>query len=639
MKRTKFHIDAREILKEAAETVSRYNFEAVSPVEYLCAAMNSKGFLNVYLKTKEIEEEEISWISKEILDSKSEDLSEDSEEDEEVRKAYIKEFKKASIIDISDEDTIPITLEMEEIIKDAEKMSIEEDGEDIVYSNHILAAIVKYSPDLISDVFGMFGIDSKDVMRDLKNIVDVILYPEEIRGCLKDITLNIPFNSECCISGRERETEEMIRVLLKKTKRNVIIVGEAGVGKTALVEKLAHLIRSDKCPCKLQKIHLIQLDVNGLIAGTIYRGQAEERFVQLINFLEWNKDVILFIDEVHTILGAGNCNGSSLDLSNSLKPILARDDVRVIGATTIDEYEKYFNNDMALKRRFEKVEVKEPTFEEVPQMIAKKVELLEKYHNVEIDRKTIDYVITLSACFRFTGIKNPDRTLDAIDKAMADAEMKGKTKVTPKNVKAAFMVKMDMFKQMSLEYKTSTAYHEAGHYLVARYCEMFSKKIHVRAVSILPANDYLGINVFEYLEHVDSSSRQCFIEQIAVNLAGRIAEKKFTKTESAGASSDLDNATHIAYILLTNYGMGKEDSFKNRVYNKETSYGKGQDKLDTEISSLISEGYTIAEKILDEHERELKMIVARLIKHGILTESTLNNICKEDNEKKGKINS
>ena len=633
MNRIRFHVDAISSLGRASELASSYKFEATSPVEYLCIHMKSNGFLNVFLKSKEIIQEDIEFTSKEIMDNKADDLSDESEENEEIRKLYEEEFEKSSTIQLSDEVEIDVTAEMEDILNLAKKICKEEGDEEIVSNKHIFSAIIRECPDILAEIFKLFGIDVEGAMFELKSATNTIIYPNEIKHCFKDITVEIPFNSDCSISGREKEIDEIIRVLLKKTKRNVVLVGEAGVGKTALVEKLAYLIRSDNCPERLQKIHIVQLDVNNLIAGTMYRGQAEEKFVQLIDFLEWNKDIILFIDEVHNILGAGSCVESSLDLANSLKPILARDDVRVIGATTIGEYEKYFSRDMALKRRFEKVFIKEPTFDEVPQMIAKKIKKLEEYHNVKIDKKTVEYAITLSACFRFTGVKNPDRTLDAIDKAMADAEIKKERKLTSKNLNAAFAVKMETFNKMSKEFKKSVAYHEAGHFLVAKFSKEYSKALHIRAVSILPAEDYLGINIMENIDYVDSSSKLCFMERIAMCLAGRIAEKKFTGTLSSGARGDLDKATGMAYDLLTEFGMGKEKSFSNRVYNKEVSYGKGQDKLDKEINDIIDECYRMAESIIAKHERELKMIVTRLMKHGILTETTLNRICEKEEKK------
>lgn len=220
----------------------------------------------------------------------------------------------------------------------------------------------------------------------------------------------------------------MVQILLKANKRNVILVGEPGVGKTALVEKLAWQIVTGNCVDDLKDCIIVSLDVNALIAGTKYRGMAEERFTILINFLESNPKCILFIDEVHLLLGAGSCADSSLDLANALKPLLARGTTRVIGATTSAEYEKYFSTDGALKRRFEKLYVKEPSSNEVLPMIRNQVKYLQDYHGVSISTHMLNYIMLNAACFNFETC-NPDRTLDLVDKAMVSAKIDGKKKV------------------------------------------------------------------------------------------------------------------------------------------------------------------------------------------------------------------
>lgn len=635
MNRIRFDAETVEVLKKAAVLALNYKFEAVGTLEYMCVLMKTKGFFNTLLKSKGVTDEDIMWILDEALDNKNDDLLEAACESQEVFEEFKEEFKKYTVIELEDGTNIDITHEMYSVIEMAENISRSEDGMDTTTNLHIVTAIVRLIPETFGELFKLFGIDADDTIKDLTASTNTIVFPVDIKNCLNVITFGISKNEECAISGRDEELNEIIKTLLKRTKRNVVLVGEAGVGKTALVEKLAYLLRNDKCPEKLKNLHIVELCVNNMIAGTMYRGQAEEKFQELLNFIEWNKNIILFIDEVHTILGAGSASESSLDLANALKPILARENVRIIGATTCEEYEKYFTRDKALKRRFEKIVVEEPSFDEIPMMIAKKVKLLEDYHGVKISRKMVEYAITMSACFFFTGVKNPDRTLDAIDKAMADAELHGEKEVKLKNVKAAFGVRMKIFNQMSIKYKTAVAYHEAGHFIVSKFSKEYSKAVHTRAVSILPAEDYMGINVSETIDYVDSSSRMCCVERIAMLLAGRVAEKKYTEIESAGASSDLNKATELAYRIVTQYGMGTENSFKNRIYNKEVSYGKGQEKLDDEINKIMAEAYRYAEVIINWHEKELKMIVARLLKDGIVSEATLSKICKATDGKIG----
>ena len=220
-------------------------------------------------------------------------------------------------------------------------------------------------------------------------------------------------NEMCKICGREKETDALIRILMKNTKRNAILVGEPGVGKTAIVEKFAWMISSGNCPEKFKNCIVLSLDVNSIIAGTMYRGMAEERFKDLVKFLNENPECILFIDEIHLILGAGACREGGIDLANVLKPLLARGESRIIGATTNNEYERFFAKDGALKRRFEKIVVKEPKTSEVYDMIKNQIKQLEKVHNTTISKKLVNSVIFEASCFNYE-TKNPDRTLDGL---------------------------------------------------------------------------------------------------------------------------------------------------------------------------------------------------------------------------------
>ena len=200
--------------------------------------------------------------------------------------------------------------------------------------------------------------------------------PFNLSSFLENFNDKIDTKKHCEILMRDKETNALWNIMLKKNKRNAVIVGEAGVGKTALVEKITYEIKAGTAPEQFKDFNVISLDVNSLLAGTRYRGDAEERISDIISFLQNNHNVILFIDEVHTILGAGSCFKGEMDLANALKPILARGDTIVIGATTQNEYEEYFQKDAALSRRFEPVEVKEPKAKDVYPMIRNKIKVL-----------------------------------------------------------------------------------------------------------------------------------------------------------------------------------------------------------------------------------------------------------------------
>ena len=223
------------------------------------------------------------------------------------------------------------------------------------------------------------------------------------------------------IFGRDSEIERTFEILLRKNKSNVILVGEAGVGKTAIVEGLSERILQNKCPSYLKNKKILSLDMTSVLAGTMYRGQMEEKVQSIIDEISNNEDYILFIDEIHTIVGAGSSEGG-LDLANSLKPVLSRGGFACIGATTEDEYNKYFKGDSALNRRFEKIDVHEPNIEETIKLMKKAKTSYEKFHNVKFSLNILKLIINLCDSY-LPSKKFPDKAFDVIDEAGVKAKI------------------------------------------------------------------------------------------------------------------------------------------------------------------------------------------------------------------------
>ena len=224
------------------------------------------------------------------------------------------------------------------------------------------------------------------------------------------------------IVGREREIERVSQILSRRKKNNPILIGEPGVGKTAIVEGLALRIVQRKVSRVLYDKRVISLDLAALVAGTKYRGQFEERMKAIMNELEKNRDVILFIDEIHTIVGAGGASGS-LDASNIFKPALARGELQCIGASTLDEYRMYIEKDGALDRRFQKVMVDPPTVEETIQILTNIQSKYEDYHNVAYSVEAIDACVKLSDRY-MTDRLLPDKAIDVMDEVGARVHLK-----------------------------------------------------------------------------------------------------------------------------------------------------------------------------------------------------------------------
>jgi len=230
------------------------------------------------------------------------------------------------------------------------------------------------------------------------------------------------------IIGRERELERIAQILSRRKKNNPVLIGDPGVGKSAIAEGLALRINSRKVPRTLFGKRLVTLDLASLVAGTKYRGQFEERMKAVLNELERNNDVILFIDEIHTIVGAGGASGS-LDASNMFKPALARGEIQCIGATTLDEYRQYIEKDGALERRFQKVLVDPTTPEETVEILEKIKDRYEEHHLVSYTPEAITSCVTLTDRY-ITDRALPDKAIDALDEAGARVHLKN-MKVPP----------------------------------------------------------------------------------------------------------------------------------------------------------------------------------------------------------------
>ncbi|MCS7245509.1 MAG: AAA family ATPase [candidate division WOR-3 bacterium] len=238
-----------------------------------------------------------------------------------------------------------------------------------------------------------------------------------------DITQLAKENKLDPVIGREREIEQLIEILGRKQKNNPVLVGPAGVGKTAIVEGLAQKIVKAEVPEFLKDKKILQLDVGALIAGTKYRGEMEERTKQLLEELKSREDILLFIDEIHTIVGAGRAEGAPLDLSNMLKPLLARGEIRLIGATTPDEYRNYIEKDSALERRFQPIWVDEPDYYSTIEILKGLRKRYEEYHKVKINDGAIETAVKLSSRY-IQGRKLPDKAIDVLDRACSRKKLK-----------------------------------------------------------------------------------------------------------------------------------------------------------------------------------------------------------------------
>ena len=543
--------------------------------------------------------------------------------------AFIYGFHETfSVLTVGDE-LFPVSQQVYDTLVKAESIAKNNYKKDTIGYTEIIDACRECMPFLYESLVKKSNI-SPVINNSLLKEVTGMNIPIDLEGCLTIFNSKFsPDEEDCCILGRDEETRSLLRTLAKDTKRNAVLIGEPGVGKTAIVEKLTWLIVTGNCPAKFKDFIIVSLDINSIISGTHFRGSAEARFKSLIDFLDKNPKCILFIDEIHTLLGAGACREGDLDLANALKPILARDTTQVIGATTLDEYKKYFTKDGALSRRFKPIEVPEPKIHEVYPMIQNQIKRLSKSHGVTISREVVDMVIFYASCFN-KETKNPDRSLDLIDLAMATAELAGKKEVSREDVLDNFNLNYNILEKTPHDIKVGLAYHESGHCLV----HYFSNEItnyYTTALSIMPAEDYYGAHVYDIDENIiPSRTLNYYIQMIGCKLAGRIAEELYSTNLSAGASKDLDNATLLAQNVITKYGL--VDTFsRNRVYLEEKGIPLTSEKrtrLDNEVDYLLTKAEMYVKYIFKHHRYELDSLASTLLEKKMMSGEELDEFFK-----------
>ena len=334
---------------------------------------------------------------------------------------------------------------IENSFKEAKKQ-----GSDYIGTEHLLIGIMREGDSVAVRIMLDLNVDPQKLYNE---IVKVVNDDETVTGGSKNssyknngsynqtTTLN-QFGSDLTkqaaegkldpVIGRKEEIQRVIQILSRRTKNNPCLIGEPGVGKTAVVEGLAQKIVQEDVPETLKGKRVVSLDISSMVAGAKYRGDFEERIKKALNEVKKAGDVILFIDEIHTIVGAGSAEGA-VDAANILKPLLARGEVNVVGATTINEYRKYIEKDSALERRFSPVTVSEPTEEDTIKILEGIRDKYEAHHNVKITEEAINSAVELSIRYindRFL----PDKAIDLIDEAASKVRMKAYTE--PDNIKS-----------------------------------------------------------------------------------------------------------------------------------------------------------------------------------------------------------
>ena len=412
-----------------------------------------------------------------------------------------------------------------------------------------------------------------------------------------DLTKKAQDGSLDPVVGRDEEITRVIEILSRRKKNNPILIGEAGVGKTAIVEELSRMISSGEVPNVLKNKRIISLDMATTVAGTKYRGEFEERVNKILKELEENDDIILFIDEIHTLVGAGGAEGA-IDASNIFKPALARNKMRCIGATTTNEYKKFISNDKALDRRFQKVEVTIPGKKTVRKILLKLRDTYSNFHKTLISDDIIDYIIELSDKY----IKNryqPDKSIDILDEVSAHVSLKENKKVKKYNTLTKELNELIKTKKNYLikkDYENASIYKEKENKLMTKINKL-ELELTKEKTNIVTKEDVIkvvsrksNVPIFE-LKDIDKKDIINFENKLKKNIIGN--EKNIDELVKIYKKLKLgfkDDNMCYSMLFVGPSGVGKTElakTFSNKISNSVIRIDMSEYSESHTISKLI----------------------------------------------------
>ena len=411
----KVYPKVKKIINKSIEEAKNRGFEVVK-LEHLVISMinddNNEG--TKYLKKLDIDLDKLHTLI---------ELKIGIGEDEEPNQIKVK--------------NISLDKETEEIIQSAEE-ECNKIGEDFINTHHIVLSLLKQN-NFITKIIENMGVNYKKYSKEITNSFGDMPEDDDMenekpkkkyRGnsatpildnFSTDVTKNAEEGKIDPVIGRKDEIQRVAQILSRKKKNNPVLIGNPGVGKTTIIEGLALMIKQGEAPRTLLDKRVVLLDLTSMVAGTKYRGQFEERIKGIMDELKQVDDIILFIDELHTLIGTGASAGS-MDAANAFKPALAKGEIQIIGATTLDEYRENIEKDGALDRRFQKVIVDPPSLEETREILDKIAESYETYHKVYYPEETIDECVKLADRY-ITDREFPDKAIDIMDEVGARSQV------------------------------------------------------------------------------------------------------------------------------------------------------------------------------------------------------------------------
>ncbi len=350
------------------------------------------------------------------------------------------------------EDNQPFYMEYSDIVKNTLEEAIQlakTKKQSKVMVNDLIIALLKQKKSVAIELLNKYDVDFKDLMNTVKE-ERTALY--ELDNVHELININNKVKRENRIMiGRDFELNQLFAILCKKEKNNALLIGKAGVGKSALVEKLAVMINEKQVPKQLKNKVIYELNLSSLVAGTKYRGEFEEKFKKIIDKVMDAKDAIIFIDEIHNLIGAGGAEGA-IDASNILKPFIARNQLTLIGATTLDEYYRYFEKDQAMNRRFAVIKMNENSEEETFDILKGLKHQFEDFHDIQIEDSILKDIVNLSKKYLPSRVF-PDKAIDVLDLSCVKAHFKEEKELNYQHIEDVIEELSGLILEEHLSYK------------------------------------------------------------------------------------------------------------------------------------------------------------------------------------------
>ena len=449
-------------------------------------------------------------------------------------------------------------------------MDSKENNDGEVTINHLFAALLDVGEGIAIRIFISMNLDLDNMYDEFTSKIYENAKNKEKKLLIEELGINLTEkakNQEIDpVIGREEEIEKIQEILCRRTKNNPLLIGDPGVGKTAIIEGLANLINKGEVPQKLLNKKIISLDMASAVAGTKYRGEFEERMKKILEEIEENENIILFIDEIHTLIGAGGADGA-IDASNILKPALARGKIRCIGATTKDEYKKHFEKDKALERRFQIINIEEPSIEKTKEILYKLKPIYEEYHNVSINNSIIDEIINLTEKYIYNRFR-PDKQIDILDEVCSRVNIKENYKlITYKNNlneitnKKELYIKENNIKK-AYEYKVKETKYKNNINIVNE-----KQEVTINDIAIV-INNKTTIPIYEILK--DN-------KKIITEINNKLKNTVIGQNEAIGKLINITKRIKLGY---------KENKCISLLFSGPT--GVGKTKLATTYGSLIT---------------------------------------------------